>query len=81
MFRLSALFLAACSLCFCSLGNGRLVGLPAPDFEAEAVFEKKFIDVKLSDYRLAAAVSYTCHIVLLFYTKDGANIIIPSAGI
>lgn len=33
------------------MGTGRLVGLPAPDFEAEAVFEKKFIDVKLSDYR------------------------------
>jgi hypothetical protein len=27
------------------------VGLPAPDFEAEAVFDQEFIKVKLSDYQ------------------------------
>lgn len=59
MFRLYTVFVAVCSFCFCSLGSARLVGLPAPDFEAEAVFEKKFIDVKLSDYRFATANSST----------------------
>lgn len=30
--------------------DGRLVGLPAPDFEAEAVYDQEFMEVKLSDY-------------------------------
>ena len=30
--------------------SGRLVGLPAPDFEADAVFDQEFETVKLSDY-------------------------------
>jgi len=36
-----------------SCGEGRLVGLPAPDFEAEAVYDQEFMNVKLSDYKCA----------------------------
>jgi hypothetical protein len=37
-----------------SFATGRLVGLPAPDFEAEAVSGQEFIKLKLSDYRCFA---------------------------
>jgi peroxiredoxin (alkyl hydroperoxide reductase subunit C) len=33
-----------------SCGEGRLVGLTAPDFEADAVFDQEFTTVKLSEY-------------------------------
>jgi hypothetical protein len=33
-----------------SCGGGRLVGLTAPDFEADAVFDQEFTSVKLSEY-------------------------------
>eukprot|EP00271_Cylindrocystis_brebissonii_P010461 TRINITY_DN26655_c0_g1_i1.p1 TRINITY_DN26655_c0_g1~~TRINITY_DN26655_c0_g1_i1.p1 ORF type:complete len:264 (-),score=60.07 TRINITY_DN26655_c0_g1_i1:363-1154(-) len=42
-----------------------LVGNPAPDFEADAVFDQEFIKVKLSDY--AKAEKY---VVLFFYPLD-----------
>lgn len=45
--------------------DGRLVGLPAPDFEAEAVYDQEFMNVKLSDY--AAKDKY---VVLFFYPLD-----------
>jgi len=41
-----------------------LVGNPAPDFEAEAVFDQEFINVKLSDY---IGKKY---VILLFYPLD-----------
>ena len=31
--------------------EGRLVGCPAPDFEATAVYDQEFMDIKLSDYK------------------------------
>lgn len=41
----------------------RLVGNPAPDFEAEAVFDQEFMNVKLSDYRGK-------YVILFFYPLD-----------
>jgi len=40
-----------------------LVGNPAPDFNAEAVFDQEFIDCKLSDYKGK-------YVVLFFYPLD-----------
>jgi peroxiredoxin (alkyl hydroperoxide reductase subunit C) len=40
-----------------------LVGNPAPDFSAEAVFDQEFINVNLSDYRGK-------YVVLFFYPLD-----------
>ena len=37
--------------------SGRLVGLPAPDFEADAVFDQEFETVKLSDYKYVPSSS------------------------
>lgn len=34
-------------------GEGRLVGLPAPLFEAEGVFDQEFQTIKLDDYKCA----------------------------
>eukprot|EP00892_Ulva_mutabilis_P004036 jgi/Ulvmu1/2003/UM012_0166.1 len=46
-----------------SAGEGRLVGLPAPEFEAEAVYDQEFMNVKLSDYKGK-------YVVLFFYPLD-----------
>ena len=35
-------------------GEGRLVGLPAPDFTAEAVYDQEFMEVTLSSYAYAS---------------------------
>eukprot|EP00250_Pteridium_aquilinum_P022579 c25419_g1_i1 orf=168-1001(+) len=45
-------------------GELPLVGNVAPDFEAEAVFDQEFINVKLSDYRGKK------YVVLFFYPLD-----------
>lgn len=42
-----------------------LVGNPAPDFEAEAVFDQEFMKVKLSDYQKQGK-----YVVLFFYPLD-----------
>lgn len=41
-----------------SCGEGRLVGLPAPEFEAEAVFDQEFVNVKLSDYKYVTLAQF-----------------------
>lgn len=46
-----------------SAGEGRLVGLPAPEFEAEAVYDQEFINVKLSDYKYDV-IALTCLVCL-----------------
>ncbi|KAK8928328.1 hypothetical protein KSP39_PZI017849 [Platanthera zijinensis] len=50
--------------CFCVNASLPLVGNPAPDFEAEAVFDQEFIKVKLSDY---IGKKY---VILFFYPLD-----------
>ncbi|KAJ8422275.1 hypothetical protein Cgig2_014421 [Carnegiea gigantea] len=45
-------------------GEAPLVGSTAPDFEAEAVFDQEFINVKLSDYRGKK------YVILFFYPLD-----------
>ena len=35
--------------------HGRLVGVKAPDFEAEAVFDQEFVDVSLAQYQCASS--------------------------
>ncbi|KAL8152965.1 hypothetical protein V2J09_010725 [Rumex salicifolius] len=45
-------------------GELPLVGNTAPDFEAEAVFDQEFINVKLSDYRGKK------YVILFFYPLD-----------
>jgi hypothetical protein len=37
--------------------NGRLVGVKAPDFEAEAVYDQEFINVSLEKYQYATICS------------------------
>lgn len=43
-------------------GEGRLVGLPAPLFEAEGVFDQEFQTIKLDDYKCALFASLLCSI-------------------
>ncbi|CAO2823994.1 unnamed protein product [Amaranthus hypochondriacus] len=52
------------SFTVCASSDVPLVGNVAPDFEAEAVFDQEFINVKLSDYRGKK------YVILFFYPLD-----------
>lgn len=55
-----------------SCGEGRLVGLPAPEFEAEAVFDQEFINLKLSDYKYVIPVG-ACLVYFPLAASDHAE--------